>query len=130
MERGKFITCTAPLGYRLIDGKNLEIIDTEAELVRWIFDRYLAGCSTAWIAEEMNRQKIPTARNHGVWHEQTIRKILANEKYVGDSLCQKTFTTDTFPYERKLNKGDADQYYTERSHPAIIEREFLRERGR
>lgn len=129
MERGEFITCTAPLGYRLIGGKNLEIIDSEAELVRWIFGRYLAGRSTAWIAEEMNRRKIPTARNHGVWHEQTIRKILANEKYVGDSLCQKTFTTDTFPYERKLNKGDADQYYTERSHPAIIEREVF-ERAR
>lgn len=26
MERGEFITCTAPLGYRLIDGKNLEIM--------------------------------------------------------------------------------------------------------
>ena len=123
MERGEFITCTAPLGYRLVDGKNLEIVDNEAEIVRWIFDRYLAGYSTAWIAEEMTRQEIPTTWGRGVWHEQTIRKILANEKYIGDSLCQKSYTTNTFPYERKLNKGNADQYYTEHSHPAIIERE-------
>lgn len=121
MERGEFITCTAPLGYRLVNGKNLEIIDTEAEIVRWIFDRYLAGFSTVWIAEEMTRRKIPTAGGREVWHEQTIQKILTNEKYIGDSLCQKSYTTNTFPYERKLNKGNADQYYTEHSHPAIIE---------
>ena len=121
MERGEFITCTAPLGYRLVNGKNLEIIDTEAEIVRWIFDRYLAEFSTVWIAEEMTRRKIPTAGGREVWHEQTIQKILTNEKYIGDSLCQKSYTTNTFPYERKLNKGNADQYYTEHSHPAIIE---------
>ena len=123
MERGEFITCTAPLGYRLVNGKNLEIIPEEAKLIRWIFESYLSGHSTKWIAARMTEQGIPTTWNRGVWHEQVIRKILANEKYIGDSLCQKTFTTDTFPYERKLNKGDADQYYTERSHPAIIERE-------
>lgn len=78
MERGEFITCTAPLGYRLVNGKNLEIIDTEAEIVRWIFDRYLAGFSTVWIAEEMTRRKIPTAGGREVWHEQTIQKILTN----------------------------------------------------
>ena len=34
MERGEFITCTAPLGYRLVGGKDLEIIPKEAELIR------------------------------------------------------------------------------------------------
>ena len=100
MERGEFITCTAPLGYRLVGGKNLEIVDTEAEIIRWIFDQYLAGFSTAWIAKEMTRRRIPTSWDRGIWHEQTIRKILGNEKYIGDSLCQKTYTTNTFPYER------------------------------
>lgn len=60
MERGEFITCTAPLGYRLVDGKNLEIIEAEAEIVRWIFDQYLSGFSTARIAEEMTRREIAT----------------------------------------------------------------------
>ena len=34
MESGEFITCKAPFGYRLIDGKNLEIVPAEAEQVR------------------------------------------------------------------------------------------------
>mgnify|MGYP002512536201 CR=1 FL=1 len=79
----------------------------------------------AWIAAQMNAQHIPTTWDRGIWHEQTIRKILANEKYIGDSLCQKTYTTNVFPYIRKDNKGQADQYYTENSHPAIIDREVF-----
>ena len=42
MERGEFITCYAPLGYRIRDGKELEIVEEEAELVRWRMD-----CGTA-----------------------------------------------------------------------------------
>ena len=125
MERGEFITCTAPLGYRLVGGKDLEIIPKEAELIRWIFASYLSGNSMAWIAAQMNAQHIPTTWDRGIWHEQTIRKILANEKYIGDSLCQKTYTTNAFPYIRKDNKGQVDQYYTENSHPAIIDREVF-----
>lgn len=92
-------------------------------IVRWIFDSYLAGHSAEWIAGEMTKWKIPTAWGRGIWREQTIRKILANEKYIGDALCQKSYTTSTFPFERRMNKGNADQYYTENSHPAIIDRD-------
>ena len=123
MERGEFITCTAPFGYRMPDGKNLAIEEREAKVVHWIFQSYLDGHSTAWIAEEMNRKNIPTAWKRGIWHEQVIRKMLSNEKYIGDSLCQKTFTTSTFPFIRKMNHGEADQYYIENTHPAIISRE-------
>ena len=53
MERGEFITCKAPFGYRLVEGKELEIIPEEAERVRWIFASYLSGKSLEWIAEQM-----------------------------------------------------------------------------
>lgn len=123
MERGEFITCTAPFGYEMPDGKNLEIKESDAEVVRWMFHAYLDGHSTAWIADEMNRKNIPTAWKRGIWHEQVIRKMLSNEKYIGDSLCQKTFTTNAFPFFRKLNQGETDQYYIENTHPAIVTRE-------
>ncbi len=45
---------------------------------------------------------------------------LTNEKYIGDARCQKSYTTNTFPYSRKENHGEADQYYVEHTHPAII----------
>ena len=37
MERGEFITCKAPYGYRIKDGKNLEIHEKEAAIIRLIF---------------------------------------------------------------------------------------------
>ena len=43
MERGEFITCTAPYGYRIVNKKDLEIVPEEAATVRWIFDAYTYG---------------------------------------------------------------------------------------
>lgn len=123
MERGEFITCKAPLGYRLSDRKNLEIIPEEAELVRWIFQAYLNGHSTEWIAAYLNAQKIPTAWRRGKWHTKVVKEILKNEKYIGDSLCRKTYATDSFPFTRQDNSGTVEQYYIENTHTAIIDRE-------
>lgn len=43
MQSGKFITTNAPFGYRLKNGKEMVIEQREAEIVRWVFDSYLAG---------------------------------------------------------------------------------------
>ena len=123
MERGEFITCTAPYGYRMPDGKNLVIEESEAREVRWMFQAYLDGNSVKRIAEEMNRNEVHNSWKRGVWYERLIRKMLSNEKYVGDSLCQKTYTANTFPFVKKTNHGEVDQYYIENTHPAIISRE-------
>ena len=125
MERGEFITCYAPLGYRLVDGKNLEIVEEEAEIIRWIFEQYLAGHSFEQIASDLSKNKIATVRDKEAWNEKTVWKILGNEKYVGASLCQKTYTTSTFPFVRQYNHGNANQYYIENTHPAIITKEIF-----
>ena len=120
MERGEFITCSAPFGYQIVDGKNLTIVEDQAEIVKWIFAAYLRGYSSEWIAQELSENGPAPLHGGQKWHQQTIRKILTNEKYIGDALCQKTYTTNTFPYRRKDNHGEADQYYVEHTHPAII----------
>ena len=71
MESGEFITCKAPFGYRLIDGKNLEIVPAEAEQVRWIFNAYLGGRSLAWIAEQMTQKGFRTTDGTPYWQETT-----------------------------------------------------------
>ena len=121
MQRGEFITCCAPFGYQLVDGKNLAIVEDEAKIVRWIFDRYLAGHSVKMIAENLTAKNIPTAWGKQIWQENAVRKILGNVKYIGHALCQKTYTTNVFPFIRMVNKGDVDQYYIEHTHPAIID---------
>ena len=119
MERGEFITCKAPFGYRLIDGKRLEVISDEAKLVRWMFNAYLSGHSLEWIAEQMTKTGVSTTDGKPYWQCTTVLYTLTNEKYMGDSLCQKTFTT-AFPFTQRQNNGEADQYYIENTHPAII----------
>ena len=46
--------------------------------------------------------------------------ILRNEKYIGDSLYQKTYTTDSLPLKRYLNTGQRSKYYAMETHEGII----------
>jgi len=124
MERGEFITCKAPFGYRLMDGKNLEIVPEKAVYVKWIYEEYLKGRSLEWLADRMTETGIPTTDGGKRWYAFTIMYILTNEKYVGDSLCQKTYASG-FPFVKQRNHGERDQYYVEHTHPAIITREMF-----
>ena len=46
------------------------------------------------IAAGLERDGILTGAGGEKWHTSTINKILRNEKYIGDALLQKTYTTD------------------------------------
>ncbi|WP_455268693.1 recombinase zinc beta ribbon domain-containing protein [Ruminococcus sp.] len=59
-----------------------------------------------------------------VLHTTTINKILRNEKYIGDALLQKTYTTDFLSKTRVKNNGLVPQYYVEGNHEAIIPKEI------
>lgn len=74
MEKGLFITCKAPLGYRLIDGQ-LVIYEPEAEIVRMIFNNYLAGYSREEIAAQVTALGIPTRDGKKVWRASAITYI-------------------------------------------------------
>ena len=122
MESGEFITCKAPLGYRLVKGE-LIVDEKEAETVRLIFSLFLAGWNTIEIANELTQRGIPQKESTVGWRCTAIQTILRNEKYVGDSLVQKKYTTEAFPPIKKWNKGEMPQYYIANSHPAIIDRD-------
>ncbi len=125
MRRGEFITCHAPYGYRLVGGKMLEIDESEAEIVRWIFRSFLDGMGTIPIALALEEANIPTPDSSPSWNHTAVQYILKNEKYIGDTLAQKTYTTDTFPFQSRINHGERDQYYIRNSHPAIITRDVF-----
>lgn len=122
MEAGNFITTNPPLGYELTDGCRLKIKEDEAAVVRWMFDSYLKGMSTRQIAKELTEKSVRTTEGNTTWNPRSVQLILTNEKYMGDTLCQKRYTTDTLPFTVKRNHGEVDQYYIENSHPAIISR--------
>jgi hypothetical protein len=123
MEKGEFITCSRPFGYRIAEGKKLVVDQDEAKLVRWIYQQYLSGCSSAMISEQLTKAGVTIGKKNEDFGESSVNYILTNEKYVGDSLCQKKFSTDCLPFTRKMNKGTLAQYYVEHTHPAIISEE-------
>jgi Recombinase. len=57
------------------------------------------------------------------WNAGKIRYILKNEKYIGDSLFQKTYTTEILPFKGKRNNGELPKYYVEGTHEPIIDKE-------
>ena len=124
MQRGVFSTRCAPYGYRLVDNQ-LEVIEDEAVIIRQIFDRYLSGVSMEDIAKEITALGIPTKQNTPFWQVRSIQYILRNEKYIGNSLVQKTYATATLPHRKKENKGEADQYLIKETHPPIVSQEVF-----
>lgn len=121
MESGEY-NCTYPaFGYYQKNGQ-LTIIEEEAVIVRRIFDLYLQGYGKQAIANILNREDIQR-ENKTKWYAHTIFYILNNERYMGDALLQKKYTTDTLPYQLKTNHGEKPQYYVENSNPAIVSRE-------
>ncbi|MDR1564663.1 MAG: recombinase family protein, partial [Oscillospiraceae bacterium] len=75
------------------------------------------------IANILNAEEIKKRYGKNLWHAFTIDYVINNERYIGDSLLQKKYTTETFPFEKRLNRGKKQQYYIENSHPPIISRE-------
>lgn len=99
------------------------INEEEAAIVRRIYKLFLAGKTPSGIAKALTADSIPTPGGMTVWQPTTVKSILTNEKYKGDALLQKSFTTDFLTKKAKINEGEVPQYLVEGSHPAIVSRE-------
>ncbi len=111
------------LGYTKDENKQLVVVPEEAEIVKRIFREFLEGASLLQIGKGLEADGILTAAGKPKWRPETIRKILRNEKYMGDALLQKTYTVDCLTKKRVVNNGIVPQYYVENSHEAIIPRD-------
>ena len=93
-------------------------------MVKWIYREYLEGASLLQIGRGLEVDGILTEAGKTKWHPETLKKILQNEKYIGDALLQKTYTVDFLNKKRVQNKGIVPQYYVENSHEPIIPRDL------
>lgn len=90
--------------------ENIWMLDAKGELMITIMSS---------LAQEESRSiKSPSGKDR--WHISTVKSILTNEKYRGDALLQKQYTTDFLQKKRKTNNGEIPQYYVEEHHEAII----------
>ena len=107
------------LGYRLKDGR-YEIVPEEAEIVRRIFQDYLAGKGYLAIAKQLNEEGIPSSCGMK-WHDSTVQKLLSNYAYTGNLLLQKTFRENHITKKTLVNRGELPMYHAENAHEAIID---------
>lgn len=120
MMDGTYKNATAPFGYDYVNGK-LQINHEKAKVVQQIFDWYVSGIGMAEIAARLNSHGV----RKEVWRHSTIQYILTNEKYVGDTLLQKRYTTDTLPFKKVKNRGEKDQFYVSGTHEPIVEKSLF-----
>ena len=134
-EEGRWV-CAAPYGYVVNKRQEFEIVPTEAEVVRRVYQYYLDGWGYKKIANRLTEEGIPTPRaaererreavgdackrrTSPAWSIVTIQGMLDNDFYIGTFRQGKTT-------RRKINGADMRvgqerQIVFERHHPEIID---------
>ena len=97
MADGSYKNPSVPYGY-IYDKGNITTNLEKSKVVQQIFEWYSEGVGAEEISARLNKSKISAP--HGQhWRPSVILEILSNEKYIGDTLLQKSFMSDTLPLE-------------------------------
>lgn len=106
------------LGYRR-EGTHLAVVPEEAEIIRSIFDDYLAGKGITAIAKRLNESGYAT-QNRCVFHKSAVERILRNYAYTGNLLLQTKFRENHLTKVTRKNQGELPRYHATDTHEAII----------
>lgn len=111
------------LGYDRGENGEYVINESQAEIVRTIYDLFIQGYTLYDIKDILEEKNIKTVTGKDTWTRLGIKTILCNERYKGDILMQKYYTCSFISHTMKKNKGELPQYYIKNHHEAIIEEE-------
>ncbi|OLN32903.1 recombinase family protein [Desulfosporosinus metallidurans] len=84
-----------PFGYKIING-TVTILPEKADLIRKMFNEYIAGISLLQMAKDLTQQGIPNANGKPSWNHGSIGKILSNCKYIGNDFYPAIVTEEVF----------------------------------
>ena len=135
-EAGYAVGSDAPFGYiRNPVTKRNEIDPETAFYVQLIFQWVLMGVAIFEIARRLTLLQVPTPREwhrkivegkdvvtYKKWGETSVRHMLANQTYVGDTVNNKS-TRKFFAGQDKRNLSKEQWHVTRNTHPAIIARD-------
>lgn len=124
-KEGKPYGGSSMLGYKLEKGK-FTVVPEEAELVRRIYDLYLAGNGFCKIARILSYEGIRSYTGKTL-NKTTIGEILSNITYTGSLHLQKTYRENHITKKTKRNKGEKPLYIVENNHEAIISEDIFEE---
>ena len=125
MKRGEMLGQPRAYGYDYDkESKTLVVNPQEAEVVRWIFEQYVAGLGGRRIAIELEKRGIKAPKSD-YWNAGVIVRIIKNVKYRGDLLNGKTYVNNPIQRKTCLNFGERDRVYVKDHHIAIVEPELF-----
>jgi len=121
-EQGKYkISTKRFLGYDYDKIDNLVINKAQAKIVKRIFDEFLKGKTPDRIARVFCREKVKNWDGKYNWQVSTILSMLKNDKYMGDTILQKSYTADFLEKKRVINDGKLKKYHIQDDHEAKID---------
>ncbi len=130
-KQGKWVGGKTAIGYmRDQNDKNkLIICEPEADIVKTIFNMAYSGNNISVIRDYLNTNNIPTANQirynkMAFWENKTIKNILKNEVYIGNTIQNKR---SRISYKnRKLKSNPQEQWnIVENTHEPIIDRQVF-----
>ncbi|MGO8873381.1 MAG: recombinase family protein [Acidimicrobiales bacterium] len=161
-HEGRFLGGRPPYGYQLADagahpnpgkaadGKRLHRLERDpiaAPIVERIFTEYVAGGGVGVIAEDLNRDGVPSPSGHdparnrhraaakGAWGKSAIRAILTNPRYTGRQVWNRQRRDEELldvddvaaGYQSRMRWNDrADWVWsTEQMHEALVSAELF-----
>ena len=122
-KEGKPYGGSSMLGYRLEKGR-FTVVPEEAEIVRRIFDLYLAGNGFCKIARILTNDGIKSYTGKA-WNKSTLGEIISNVTYTGNLHLQKTYRENHMTKKTIKNKGEKPLYIVEGNHEPIISQEIF-----
>lgn len=139
-ERGERISTATPYGYMRDpeNPKNLIPDPETAPVVKRIFDMYAKGIGIVKICDTLSAEKIvcpgvylfqrtgnrsgqPNLDRPYHWAQNSVRKILANREYVGDTVNFKTYSKSN-KLKKRLKNDPENILIFENTHEAIVDR--------
>ena len=123
MKNGVVFGNNSLYGYTVRNGQ-LTVQPEQAEVVRQVYHKFLVERKgTHTIARELTESAVrPPLRPSGAWTSSMILKMLKNEKYCGDLLQKKYYTTDYLSHRKVLNEGVEEKILLRDHHEAIVSR--------
>ena len=129
--KGEYLAPIAPFGYKKSDSeKNKLIIDENVSyIVKKIFDLYSSGYGFLRIATYLDKEGIiPPSKylnlkyQRNTWNPKSIRAILVNEAYIGNTVQNKRVSI-SYKVKKRKPKNENEYIRVENTHEPIITKE-------
>lgn len=120
-EQGKHKMSTKRfLGYDSDEEGHLIVNRQQAKIVVRLYEEFLSGKTVDYIARIFKAEKIRNWDGKYNWHASTLDSMLRNEKYMGDTILQKSYTADFLSKRRVVNDGDLPKYHIKKTMNRLL----------